>query len=159
MKTTVVQKSWHNMILPGEQTQTDNFSSETLRKVESIFTSLHSGALCQIMDIFLSGYGNLNTDTELFFIRFVYEEKIKFWKKFNFFQTLVVLDHHHMKCKPYQTFISIFNNGPKTEIRWAIQIQNNPHSFESRLWMGWFSRTWHSWTSPWEETSHRYTSL
>ena len=74
------------MILPGEQIQTDNFSSETLRRIESIFTSLHSGAFCQVMDIFVSGYGILNTDTDLFFIRFVYEEKIKFWKKLTSFK-------------------------------------------------------------------------
>ena len=66
------------MTLPGKQTQTDNFSSETLRRFESILTGPHSGAFCQIMDIFVSGYGNLNIDTDVLFIRFVYEEKIKF---------------------------------------------------------------------------------
>ena len=66
------------MILPGKQTQTDNISSETLRRFESILTGPHSGAFCRIMDIFVSGYGNLNIDTDLLFIRFVYEEKIKF---------------------------------------------------------------------------------
>ena len=77
VKTTVVQKSAHNMILSGKQTQTDNFSSETLRRFESVLTGPHSGAFCQIMNIFVSGYGNLNIDTDLLFIRFVYEEKIK----------------------------------------------------------------------------------
>ena len=71
VKTTVAQKSVHNMILPGKQTQTDNFSSETLRRFESILTGPHSGAFCQIMDIFVSGYGNLNIDTDVLFIRFV----------------------------------------------------------------------------------------
>ena len=66
------------MILPGKQTQTDNFNSETLRRFESILTGPHSGAFCRIMDIFVSGYGKLNIDTDLLFIRFVYEEKIKF---------------------------------------------------------------------------------
>ena len=70
----MVQKSLHNMILPGKQTQTDNFSSETLRRFESILTGPHSGAFRQMMDIFVSGYGN----TDLLFIRFVYEEKIQF---------------------------------------------------------------------------------
>ena len=78
VKTTVAQKSVHNMILPGNQTQTDNFSSETLRRFESILTGPHSGAFCRIINIFVSGYGNLNIDTDLLFIRFVYEEKIKF---------------------------------------------------------------------------------
>ena len=78
MGTTVVQKSLHNIISPGKKTQTDNFSSETLRRFESILTGPHSGVFCQIMDNFVSGYGNLNIDTDLLFIRFVYEEKIKF---------------------------------------------------------------------------------
>ena len=33
----------------------------------------------------------------------------------DFFQTLVVLGHHHMKSKPYQIIISTFNNRPKIE--------------------------------------------
>ena len=78
VKTTVVQKSLHNMISPGKQTQTENFTSETLRRFESILTGPHSGAFWQIMDIFVSGYGILNIDIDLLFIRFVYEEKIKF---------------------------------------------------------------------------------
>ena len=78
LKTTLVQKSLHNMISPGKQTQTDNFSSEILRRFEPILTGPHSGAFCQIMDIFVCEYGNLNIDTDLLFIRFVYEEKIKF---------------------------------------------------------------------------------
>ena len=69
------------MILLGEKTQTDNFSSKTLRRFYSIFTGLHSGAFCQVTDIFVSGYGNLNTDTHLFFIRFVYEAKLNLEKK------------------------------------------------------------------------------
>ena len=38
VKTTVVQKSLHNKILPGKQTQPDDFSSETLRRFESNLT-------------------------------------------------------------------------------------------------------------------------
>ena len=80
VKTTVVQKSVHNMILPGKQSQIDKFSSQTLRRFESILTGPHSGAFCQIMDTFVSGYGNLNIDIDLLFIRFVYEEKLNFEK-------------------------------------------------------------------------------
>ena len=72
------QKSMHNMILPSKQIQTDNFSSETLRRFEKILTGPHSGAFCQIMDIFVSGYGNMTIDTDLLFVRLIYEEKIKF---------------------------------------------------------------------------------
>ena len=81
LKTTLVQKSLHNMISPCKQTQTDSFSTETLRRFESILTGPHFGAFYQIMDIFLSGYGKSSIDTDLLFVRFVYEEKIKFWKK------------------------------------------------------------------------------
>ena len=80
VKTTMVQKSLHNMISPSKQTQTNNFISETLRRFESILTGPHSGAFCQILDYFVSGYGNLNINTDLLFIRFVYEEKINFEK-------------------------------------------------------------------------------
>ena len=58
--------------------------SETLRRVETILYGPHSGAFCQIMDIFMSGYGKLNIDSDLLSVRFVYEEKVKFWKKINF---------------------------------------------------------------------------
>ena len=81
MKTALVHKSLHNMISPGKQTQTDDFSCANLRRFESIFTGPNSGGFCQIMDIFVNGYENLTIDTDLLFIRFVYEEKINFDKK------------------------------------------------------------------------------
>ena len=58
-----------------QKTQTDQFSSETLKRVESILSGPHSGAFCQIMDIFMSGFGKLNIDSDLLFVRLVYEEK------------------------------------------------------------------------------------
>ena len=42
-------------------------------------TCPHSGAFCQIIDIFVSRNGNLNNDNYLLFVRFVYEEKFKYW--------------------------------------------------------------------------------
>ena len=65
----------------SSKAQTDQFSSETLKRVESILSGPHSGAFCQIMDIFMSGFGKLNIDSDLLFIRLVYEEKIQFKKK------------------------------------------------------------------------------
>ena len=40
-----------------------------------------SGVFCKVMDIFVSGYRKLDIDSELLFVRLVFEEKIKFWKK------------------------------------------------------------------------------
>ena len=74
------QKSLQNCITRSnnQQTQTDSFSSESLKRFQNILSGPHSGAFCQIMDIFLSGYGNLLVDTDVLFVRIVYEEKIKF---------------------------------------------------------------------------------
>ena len=63
---------------PSKQVQTDFVNSETLRRVETILYGPHSGAFCQIMDIFMSGYGKLNIYSDLLSVRFVYEEKVKF---------------------------------------------------------------------------------
>ena len=62
----------------SSKTQTDQFSSETLKRVESILSGPHSGAFCQVMDIFIIGFGNLNIDSDLLFVRLLYEEKIHF---------------------------------------------------------------------------------
>ena len=76
----VPQKTIHNFVCStvSSKTQTDQFSSETLKRVESILSGPHSGAFCQIMDIFMSGFGKLNIDSDLLFVRLVYEEKIRF---------------------------------------------------------------------------------
>ena len=66
----VAQKTIYNCI--------DFVNNETLRRVETILYGPHSGDFCQIMDIFLSGYGKLNIDSDLVSVRFVYEEKVKF---------------------------------------------------------------------------------
>ena len=81
-KTTgIAQKTIHNIISAGtgyEQTQTDQICTETLKRVENILSGPHSGAFCKVMDIFVSGYGKLDIDSELLFVRLVFEEKIKF---------------------------------------------------------------------------------
>ena len=76
----VPQKTIHNFLCStiSSKTQTDQFSSETLKRVESILSGPNSGAFCQIMDIFMSGFGKLNIDSDLLFVRLVYEEKIQF---------------------------------------------------------------------------------
>ena len=80
----VAQKTIYNVRPPSKQTQTDFVNSETLRRVEKILYGPHSGAFCQIMDIFMSGYGKLNFYSDLLSVRFLYEEKVKFEKKINF---------------------------------------------------------------------------
>ena len=81
-KTTgIAQKTIHNTISAAtghEQTQTDQICTETLKRVENILIGPHSGAFCKVMDIFVSGYGKLDIDSELVFVRLVFEEKIKF---------------------------------------------------------------------------------
>ena len=74
------QKSLQNCITKSnnQQTQTDSFASESLKRFRNILSGPLSGAFCQIMDIFLSGYGNLLVDADVLFVRIVYEEKIKF---------------------------------------------------------------------------------
>ena len=74
----VAQKTIYNARPPSKQVQTDFVNSETIRRVENILSGPHSGAFCQIMDIFVSGYGKLNIDTDLLSVRLLYEEKIKF---------------------------------------------------------------------------------
>ena len=55
----VAQKSTYNARPPSKQVQTNFVNSETIRRIENIFSGPHSGAFCQIMDIFVSGYGKL----------------------------------------------------------------------------------------------------
>ena len=74
----VAQKTIYNSRPPSKQVQTDFVISEIIQRVENILSGPHSGAFCQFMDIFVSGYGKLNIDTDLLSVRLVYEEKIKF---------------------------------------------------------------------------------
>ena len=78
--SVVPQKTIYNFVCStiSSNTQTDQFSSETLKRMESILSGPHSGAFCQIMDISMSGFGKLNIDSDSLFVRLVYEEKIQF---------------------------------------------------------------------------------
>ena len=58
--------------------QTDQITTETLKRFQSILSGPHVDAFCQIMDIFISGYGKLEIDSDVLCVRFFYEEKIKF---------------------------------------------------------------------------------
>ena len=62
----------------NQQLQTDRITTETLKRFENILYGPHSGAFCQIMDIFVSGYGKLDIDNDVLCVRLVFEEKIKF---------------------------------------------------------------------------------
>ena len=58
--------------------QTDEMNTETLKRFESLINGPHSVAFCKIMDILTSGYGKLDVDTDVLFVKFFVEEKIKF---------------------------------------------------------------------------------
>ena len=62
----------------NQQLQTDRISTETLKRFENILYGPHSGAFCQTMDIFVSGYGKLDIDNVVLCVRLVFEDKIKF---------------------------------------------------------------------------------
>ena len=62
----------------NQQLQTDRISTETLKKFKNILHGPPSGAFCQIMDIFVSGYGKLDIDNDVLRVRLVFEEKINF---------------------------------------------------------------------------------
>ena len=56
----------------NQQLQTDRLSTE------KVLHGPHSGAFCQVMDIFVSEYWKLDIDNDVLCVRLVYEEKIKF---------------------------------------------------------------------------------
>ena len=58
--------------------QTDEMNTETLKRFESLINGPHSAAFCKIMDILTSGYGKLDVDTDVLFVKFIVEEKVKF---------------------------------------------------------------------------------
>ena len=66
----------------NQQLQTDGLSTETLKRFENILYGPHAGAFCQIMDIFVSGYGKLDIDNDVLCVRLIFEEKKILKKKF-----------------------------------------------------------------------------
>ena len=94
----------------NQQMQTDWLSTETLKRFENILYGPHAGAFCQIMKIFMSGYGKLNIDNDVLCVRLVFEEKKSFEKKTLFHQIMLVMLEHHMKRKTYQINITHLYN-------------------------------------------------
>ena len=73
--TTSALKTTHNAISTAtghEQTQTGQYCT-----VKNVLSGPHSGAFCKIMDITVSGFGKLDIESELLFVRLVIEEKVK----------------------------------------------------------------------------------
>ena len=62
----------------NQKNQTDQLTTETLKRFQSILSGPHAGAFCQTMDTFISGYGKLEINSDVLCVRFLYEEKIKF---------------------------------------------------------------------------------
>ena len=68
----------HKSIDNAEKTLNQQLSTETLKRFENILYGRHAGAFCQIMDIFVSGYGKLDIEIDVLCERLVFEEKTKF---------------------------------------------------------------------------------
>ena len=49
----------------NQQLQTDGISTENLKRFENTLYGPHSGAFCQLMDIFVSGYGKIFIDNDV----------------------------------------------------------------------------------------------
>ena len=58
--------------------QTDEMNTETLKRFESLINEPHFATFCEIMEILTSGYEKLDVDTDVLFVKFIVEEKIKF---------------------------------------------------------------------------------
>lgn len=55
--------------------QTDGIPSSTLTRFMTLFHGPQSGEFCRIVDVLLSGYGNVCLDNNRVYIRFEYERK------------------------------------------------------------------------------------
>ena len=72
--------------------------------MESVLSGPHFAAFFQITAIFMSGFGKLNIDSDLLFVRLVYEKKFSL-KNF----AILVLLEHHVKSRANQLkIISIY---------------------------------------------------
>ena len=58
--------------------QTDEMNTETLKRFESLINGPHSAAFCKIRDILTSRYRKLDVDTDVSFVKFIVEQKVKF---------------------------------------------------------------------------------
>ena len=58
--------------------QTDEMNTEYLKRFESLINGPHCAAFCKIRDLWAIGYGKLDVDTDVLFVKFIVEEKVKF---------------------------------------------------------------------------------
>ena len=142
-KTTVIaQKKIHNTIskVTGhEQIQTDQICTETLKRVKSILSGPHSGAFCKVMDIIVSGYGKLDIDSELLFVRLVFEEKNQILVKnilFNRFQNII---QSAQRCSWTSLIFTICLS---LNIICAKCIQKSPHRVFTLNWLMFEKKTY-----------------
>ena len=72
--------------IEAEKSTNPNWSTNNWRSEKSSIDSLWTAGwcFCQIMNIFNSGYGNLEIGSDVLCVRFLYDEKIKIWKKIIF---------------------------------------------------------------------------
>ena len=58
--------------------QTDEMETETLRRFKRLINGPHSATFCKIMDILTNGYVKFDVHTDVLFVKFIVEEKVKF---------------------------------------------------------------------------------
>ena len=64
--------------IESRQVQTDEMNTETMRRFESFNNGSHSAAFSKIMDKLTSGYGKFDVDNNVFFVKFIVDEKYEF---------------------------------------------------------------------------------
>ena len=77
-KSSKISTSVSKKHTKSRHVQTDEMNTETLKRFENLINGDYSAAFCKVMDIFTSGYGKLDVDTDVLFVKFFVEEKIKF---------------------------------------------------------------------------------
>ena len=60
------------------QTQTDLITNVTIKRFTNILNGENAAELSRIIDIFLSGYGGMESDSNTLFVKFIKEKKFKF---------------------------------------------------------------------------------
>ena len=71
----VANESWVNAEKTlNQQLQTEGLSTEFLKRFETILHGPHAGGFCQIMDIFVSGYGKLDIDNDVLCVRLIFKK-------------------------------------------------------------------------------------
>ena len=77
-KSARISTSVSKKHIESRHVQTDEMNTKTLKRFESLINGPHSNAFCKTMDIVTSGYGKIDVDIDVLFVKFIVEEKVKF---------------------------------------------------------------------------------